>query len=145
MRWSVSAFGALVGVLALMGCGSAAMEKDYLGEANAICASAQKRLDKIPRPSSPAEVRSVTKRELAVRKDAIDQLGELAAPIDIAGGADEVFKDLETRQEHARAVMKAAEDKDEKKLREIKQKARTESALQAGRARATGLGDCAEL
>ncbi len=144
MRWTISGFGALVGVLALMGCGSAE-KKDYLREANAICASAQKRLDKIPAPSSPAQVPSVTKRELAVRKDAIAQLGELAAPLEIAGGADDVFQDLETRQERARAMMKATEDKDEKKLREIKEEARTESALEAGRATAAGLRDCAEL
>jgi len=144
MRWTISGFGALVGVLALMGCGSAE-KKDYLREANAICASAQKRLDKIPGPSSPAQVPSVTKRELAVRKDAIAQLGELAAPLEIAGGADDVFQDLETRQERARAMMKATEDKDEKKLREIKEEARTESVLEAGRATAAGLRDCAEL
>ena len=144
MRWTISGFGALVGVLALMGCGSAE-KKDYLREANAICASAQKRLDKIPRPSSLAQVSRVTKRELAVRKDAIAQLGELAPPVEIAGGADAVFEDLETRQERARAVLKAAEDKDEKKLREIKEEARTESAVEVWRARAASLRDCSEL
>lgn len=144
MRWSISGLGALAGVLALLGCGSA-KEDEYKRDANAICASANKRLDKLPRPSSLAEVAEIAKREIAIRKDVITQLGELAAPTKIAGGATAVFSDQETREERARAVERAAEDRDEKKLRKIREEGKEEYALEAGRATAFGLRDCAEL
>ena len=144
MRWSVSGFGALVGVIAFTGCGSA-LQKEYRREANAICAAAKKRLDEIPRASSRAQIPRVAERELAVREEVIARLGELAPPVDIAGAADNVFQDLEARQERTRALKKAAEDKDEKKLREIEKEARTESPFEAERARAGGLPACAEL
>lgn len=144
MRSSISGFGALVGVLALMGCASA-KEKEYRREANAICAAAAKRLHELPSPSSVAETAKVAKQEVAIRKEAIAQLGEVAPPFAIAGGANNVFSDQEAREERAHAIEKAAEDKDEKKLRELQHEARTEFPLEAHRARAARLGDCADL
>lgn len=145
MRWSICGVGAIVGVLALFGCGSAKEEKEFRREANAICAAAAKRLDELPRPSSLAQVAKVAPREVAIRQDVIAQLGELSAPKDISGGFGEVLTDQEARQGRARALMKAAKDKDERKLREIRGEGKTEYKIEAGRARAFGLGACAEL
>ena len=134
----------LVALAAFMGCGSA-KEKEYLREGNAICAAADKRLDKLPRPSSLGQVAKVAKREVAIRKEVIAQLGELAPPIEISGGANNVFKDQEAREERAHALEKAAEEKDRKKLREIRHEGKTEFGVEAQRARAVGLHDCAGL
>lgn len=144
MRGSISGFGALAGILALMGCGSAP-EKDYRREANAICAAAQKRLEEIPKPTSSKELVRVTEREVAVREEVIKQLGELPPPIKFAGGANAVFKDLEARQERAHALIKAVEEKHEKELRKIEEEERVEAPLEAARAEAAGLRDCAHL
>lgn len=144
MRRSISGFGALVAVLVLMGCGSA-KEKEYRRQANAICAAADKRLDKLPRPSSLSEVAKVAKREIAIRKEVIAQLGELPPPIEISGGANNVFKDQEAREERAHAVEKAAEDKSRKKLAEIRAEGKKEFGVEAHRATAAGLHACADL
>lgn len=144
MRWSVPGVGALVGVFALMGCGSG-KEKEYLREANAICAAADKRLDELPRPSSLAEVAKVAKEEVAIRKEAIAQLGEVAPPLDVAGGANNVYKDQEAREERAHALEKAAEEKDRRKVREIREEGETEFPVEAERAKAVGLRACADL
>ena len=144
MRWSLFGVGALVGILALMGCASAE-EKDYLREVNAICAEAKKHLGEIPSPSSPAEVPKIIERQLTIREEVIAKFGELAPPINIAGGADNVFKDLEARQERARALKEAVEHKEEKEVRKLEEEARTEAPIEAGRARAAKLDDCAEL
>ncbi len=145
MRSSSLAFGALAGVLALIGCGSPAKEKDYRREANAVCAAAAKRLDELPRPSSLAEVAKVSEREIAIRKQLVAELGELVPPIEIAGGANNVYEDQEAREQHAHALEKAAEDKDRRKVRELRREARSEHPFEVWRARALGLGDCAEL
>jgi len=144
MRWSLSGFGALVGLLALTGCGSAETE-EYLREANSICAAADKRLGKTERPSSLARVADAATKEIAARKEAITQLGELTPPKEIVGGTDEVVQDLETRQERAEAVKKAAEGKHRAELRKIGDEGRKEFGVEAERARAVGLRDCAEL
>ncbi len=144
MRWSMTGLGALVGVLALTGCGSAD-KKEYLREANTICAAADKRLGETKRPRSLARLADVAKREIAIREDALTQLGELAPPTDIAGGANETFKDLETRHERALAVEKAAEDKDRAELRKVEREGSKEFGVEAERARAVGLRDCAEF
>lgn len=133
-----------MGVLALMGCGSG-KEKEYLHEANAICAAADKRLDELPRPSSLAEVAKVAKEEVAIRKEAIAQLGEVAPPLDVAGGANNVYKDQEAREERAHALEKAAEEKDRRKVREIREEGETEFPVEAERAKAVGLRACADL
>ena len=145
MRRGFSGFGAFVAVLAVMGCGGSAKEKDYVREANAICAAANKRLDKLPKPSSLHEIAEVAKREIAIRKEVIAQLGELTPPTDFAGAADNVFKDQEAREERAHAVEKAAEAKNRKKLRKIREEEKTEFGVEAQRARAVGLHDCAGL
>ena len=144
MRWGTSGVAALAGVLALMGC-SSAEEKDYLREANAICADAKKHLEKIPTPSSRAQEASAAKRKLSIREEAIKKFGELPPPRKISGAADGVFQDLEARQERARALQHATEEKDVKEVREIRKEARTEGPFEAGRARAADLADCAEL
>ncbi len=133
-----------MGVFALMGCGSG-KEKEYVREANAICAAADKRLDELPRPSSLAEVAKVAKEEVAIRKEAIAQLGEIAPPLDVAGGANNVYKDQEAREERAHALEKAAEEKDRRKVREIREEGETEFPVEAERARAVGLHACADL
>ena len=145
MRWSICGVGAILGVLALFGCGSAKEEKEFRREANAICAAAAKRLDELPKPSSVAQVAKVAPQEVAIRQDVLAQLGELSAPKHIASGFGEVFAGQEARQERARAMMKAAKDKDEKKLREIRREGKSEYKIEAGRAKAFGLGTCAEL
>ena len=144
MRWGICGVSAIVGVLALFGCASA-KEKEFRREANAICAATAKRLDELPKPSSLAQVAKVADREVAIRQDVLAQLGELSAPKDIASGFGEVFAGQEARQARARAVMKAAKDKDEKKLREIREEGKSEYKIEAGRAKAFGLGNCAEL
>lgn len=131
-------------VLALTGCGTA-KDKEYRKEANAICAAADKRLDKLPRPSSLREVAETAKREIAIRKEVIAQLGELPPPVAIAGGANNVFKDQEAREERAHALEKAAEEKDRKKLRKVREEGKAEFGVEAERARAAGLAACAEL
>ncbi len=128
--------------VAFMGCGSAE-KKEYLREANAICAAADKRLDKLPKPSSLSQVAKVAKREVAIRKELILQLRELSPPIEISGGADNVFKDQEAREERAHALEKAAEKRDRTKLRQIRHEGKTEFRVEAGRAEAVGLQDCA--
>lgn len=144
MRPSISGFGALLGVLALVGCGSAENE-EYLRKANAICASAAKRLGESERPSSLARVAARAEREIAVREVAVTQLGELIPPKDVVDGANEVLAGLETRQERAEAVKKAAEDKQRAELRKIERQGRREFGLEAGHAEAVGLRECAEL
>ena len=144
MRRCICGVSAIVGVLALFGCGSA-KEKEFRREANAICAAAAKRLDELPKPSSLAQVAKVAPREVAIRQEVIAQLGELSAPKNIAGGFGEVFADQEARQGRARAIMKAAKDKDEKELRKIRGEGKSEYKIEAGRAKAFGLGTCAEL
>ena len=145
MRRGISAFGSLVAVLAFMGCGGAAKEKEYTREVNAICAAADKRMNKLPKPSSLHEIAEVTKREIAIRKEVIAQLGELTPPTDFAHAADSIFKDQEAREERAHALEKAAEDKDRKKLRKIREEGKTEYGIEAERATAAGLQACAEL
>ena len=144
MRWSFSAFGAVGAVLAFVACGTGP-EKEYLREANAICAAADKRMDELPRPSSLDEVAKVAKREVAIRKEVIAQLGELPPPLDVAGGADNVYKDQEAREERAHALEKAAEDKDRKKVRKIREEGRAEYGVETERAIAVGLHECARL
>ena len=146
MRRGISGSGALVAVLAFMGCGSTAgKEKEYVREANAICAAADKRLDELPRPSALSQVAKVAKREVEIRKEVIAQLGELTPPVDFAHAADNVFKDQEAREERAHAVEKAAEDKNRKELRKIREEAKTEFGVEAQRAIAAGMHACAEL
>jgi hypothetical protein len=143
MRWSVSAYATLVIVVALTGCSSPKVE-EYRREANSICATAKKRLGKEPKPSTPEEIARKAKREIAVRQDAINTLGELRVPLDLHG-ANSVIHDLEARQERARAVEKAAKDKDRAKLRELEHHEHEEAEVEVGRAREVGLHDCAEL
>lgn len=145
MRPAICGFGALAAVLALLGCGSAAKEKDYVREVNAICAAADKRVDELPRPSTLGEIAEVTKREIAIRKEVIAQLGELTPPTDFAHAADNVFKDQEAREERAHALEKAAEHKDRKELRKIREEGKTEFGVESQRATAAGLHECAEL
>ena len=145
MRPAISGFGALAAVLAFLGCGSAAKEKDYVREVNAICAAADKRLDKLPSPSSLGDLAEVTKQEIAIRKEVVAQLGELTPPTHFAGAADNVFKDQEAREARAHAIEKAAEHKDRKKLRKIREEGKTEFGVESQRATAAGLHDCAEL
>ena len=129
MRRGICGSGALVAVLAFMGCGSTAgKEKEYVREANAICAAADKRLDELPRPSALGQVAKVAKREVEIRKEVIAQLGELTPPVDFA-----------------HAVEKAAEDKNRKELRKIREEAKTEFGVEAQRAIAAGMHACAEL
>ena len=145
MRRGISGFAALVAILAFMGCGGSAKEKEYTREVNAICAAADKRMDKLPKPSSLDEIAKVTKREIAIRKEVIAELGELTPPTDFAHAADSIFKDQEAREERAHALEKAAEDKDKKKLRKIREEGEMEFGVEAQRAIAAGLQDCAEL
>ena len=143
MRWCIGA-GVLLGALAVMGCGSA-KEKEYRREANAICAAARKRLDELPRPSSLAQVAKVAEREMAIREEVVTDFGELTPPIEISGGVNNVFSDLEARLERAVAVHEAAKHKDRKKLREVRHEGETEFPIEAERARAVGLPACAEV
>ncbi len=127
-----------------MGCGSA-KEKEFQREANAICAAAHKRLDELPKPSSLAQVAKVAEREMAIREEVVAELGALPPPIEIAGGANNVFSDQEARLERAVAIHEAAKHKDRRKLRKIRHEGETESPVEAERARAVGLPACAEV
>lgn len=144
MRSSRFGLGALVGVLALTGCGTPGKE-EYLLEANAICALGHKKLEEIPEPSSPKEVADILEQEITAREDVIVQLEELVTPDTIAGGVEGVIKGLETRQERARAMKKAAEDKDKAALREEEEKERMEFEREAHHAEAVGMDECAEV
>ncbi|HEV2723641.1 MAG TPA: hypothetical protein VGV10_03330 [Thermoleophilaceae bacterium] len=127
-----------------MGCASAD-KKEYLREANKICAAADKRLGEAKRPHSLARLADAAEKESAIRKEAITQLSELAPPKDISGGANEVIHDLETRHHRALAAKKAAEDKDRKELRKVEHEGRKEFGVETERAKAVGLRDCAEF
>lgn len=144
MRRGISGFAVLVALLGVIGCGSSE-EKEYRREVNAICAAADKRLDKLPGASSLDKVAKVAKREVAIRKEVVAKLGELPPPMPIANAAQNVFEDQEAREERAHAIEKAAEKKDEKEVRKIRREGKTEFAVEAQRAREAGLHDCAEL
>lgn len=144
MRWSMSGLGALVGVLVITGCGSAE-KKEYLREANAICAAAGKRLGETKRPSSLEGIADDAEREIGIREDALTKLGELTVPPDVKGGAAELSHDLEERQKRAEAIKRAAEGKHRAELRKIEHEGRTEFGVEAERARAFGVPACAEL
>ena len=144
MRWSRFGLGALVGILALAGCGTPGKD-EYLLEANAICALGHKKLEEIPEPSSPEEVAAITEQEITVREEVLVQLEELVTPHEIAGGVEGVIKALETRQERARAMKKAAEDKDKAALREEEEKERMEFEREAHHAEAVGMDECADI
>jgi hypothetical protein len=144
VRQGISGLGVLVASLLVVACGSG--EKDeFLRDANAICAAADARLEKLPRPSSAGQVAKVVKREVAIRKEAIAKLGELHPPMQVKGGADSVLTDQEAREKRAHAMEKAAEDKDEKGLRKIQDAAEKERKLESQRAIAADLPDCAAL
>ena len=143
MRWSVSAYGALAGVVALAGCSSSDV-KEYRSNANAACAVAHERAGKSPSEPSVAEIARSVKREIAARSEAIATLEELVVPIDIEG-AHAVVDDLKARQERAHEVEKAAKDEDRKKLRELEAHEAEEFEVEAERARELGLNECAEL
>lgn len=146
MQCGVCRLVALAGLLALIGCGSEKeKEEKYRSEANAICAAEAKRLDRLPKPSSLAEVAKVAEREIAIREDILAKLGAVVAPKEIKGGASEVFGDQEARLERAEAVKEAAKHKDRKKVRKVRHEGRAEFALEAGRAKAFGVPACAEL
>jgi hypothetical protein len=143
MRWCVPGVGALVGVLALTSCASTEV-KAYKREANAICAAADKRLGKAPRPSATPQFAKVVEREITIREHAIAELGELNVPPDI-GRAHAVIEDLESRQERAHVVKKAAEARDAAMLREAEETASEEIEFEAQRAKDADLPDCAKL
>lgn len=143
MRWRVSWLGALVGVVALLGCSSTQVD-DFLHDGNAICAGAQKRLGKHPKPSSPAEIAKEVKHEIEVREAAIAELEELGVPMNISG-ATAVVDHLIARQERARAIEKAAKKEQLEKLRKLEEHDHKEHEVEAAHARELGLHRCAEL
>lgn len=142
MSRRVAAFGT-VGVLLLTGCASSQVD-DYRSKANASCAAAKKRIGQEERPSTPDEAAKAAEREMTAREEAISYLSELVVPINIEG-ATVVLEDLEHRQERARKVKKAAEAKDESELEKLEEEERAELGVEAQRAKALGLDDCAEL
>lgn len=143
MSRSVVALGAIVGVVLLAGCATSEVD-DYRSKANASCAAAKERLGKAEKPSTPAEAAKAAEREMTAREEAISYLSELVVPIHIEG-ATVVLDDLEHRQERAGKVKKAAEAKDESELEKLEKEERKELGLEAQRAKAVGLDDCAEL
>lgn len=146
MRLCVWGFGALAGVAVLIGCGGGGLkEEDYLHEANAICGEAAKRLEKLPEPSSLREVAKVKAREVAIREKVVAALGELTPPLELAGGADNVYADQEAREERAKAIEEAAKKKDRKEYRKLREEERTEFPIEETRARTIGLHACAKL
>ena len=143
MRRGISGLGVVLAVLGSIGCGSSSKEEEYRRDANAICAEADKRLDELPRPSSLDKIAKVAKQEVAIRKEVVAELGELAPPMPIKNVSTNVFEDQEAREERAHALEKAAEKKDRKEVRKLQREGKVEFGLEAERAKEAELDACA--
>jgi hypothetical protein len=81
-----------VAVLALAGCGGGGggrlSASEYRSQADAICADANKKLNNLGTPSTPAELRSLMRKARPTLEDAVGKLDGLNPPESLESKAD---------------------------------------------------------
>jgi hypothetical protein len=90
-------------------------------------------------------VPAVATREIAIRREVIAGLSQLAPPQKLASSATGVIRNLNAQQARARAVKRAAEHNDGAKLSGIEDRGATSLEREAIEADDLGLSDCAQI
>jgi hypothetical protein len=124
MRIRVLALAALAVVAALAaGCGGGGGDRltkeDYIAKADAICKSANEKLDALPAPESLEDVASLADDAIAIQEDALSQLRDLKPPEADEARLNEAYDLLGQQVEIGRQIAQAAKDGDEAKVQEL--------------------------